>query len=124
MIGPLTMSWEQVLEASDEEVVAAYRRDGLSQLEAEATVVEIRANYGEAGTTKVGALRHDKIGTRLVTDLAELKAARRRMFIRDGYRLLLQPAEADAGMTQAEVDVHLIGIEPGPPDGREPIEDL
>lgn len=45
MIGPLTMAWDEALKASDEDLIAAYMRDGLSQREAEATVAEIRATY-------------------------------------------------------------------------------
>lgn len=42
MNGPLTMSWDDITKASDEELIVAYERDGLSRAEAEATVAEFR----------------------------------------------------------------------------------
>ena len=42
MITPSTMTWEQVTHASDEELVAAYRRDGMVREQADAFAAEIR----------------------------------------------------------------------------------
>jgi len=42
MILPTTMDWEQVTRASDEQLVAAYMRDGMARRQAEAFAAEIR----------------------------------------------------------------------------------
>lgn len=41
------MTWEQVTRAPDDELVAAYMRDGKTRAEAEATVAELRSGWFE-----------------------------------------------------------------------------
>jgi len=45
MITPQTMTWEEVLAASDEEIVAAYMDDGMAREQAEAFVAELRGGW-------------------------------------------------------------------------------
>lgn len=51
----------------------------------------------------MSALDDDILGTELVTDLDDIATGRRFFYHRNGYRLPLQDAEKDAGLSEADI---------------------